>query len=293
MGKLKNFKTRIDGNSIILICVVKDEYLLLEYFIDYYKSIGVSHFIFINNGSTDETLEYLLNHPENILLFDTKSSYKDNNFGVSWVTKILNKYCINKWCLVIDADELLYIDNLKVLKLLMKSSGSNVCKFYLLDMYPKNFGEIYERGKNFLTHSEYYDKESEINNSLSNSLMGGIRKRVFNLNPCLKKKSFFLYNFSCCNKLQAGYHWLENFGNHTCVNYYEKYKIILHFKFIKPDLKKFYTDRVKMNQDWNESSEYKTYLEQEEVSFYDDRYSLSFFDVPPELTFLEDISSDI
>lgn len=190
MGKLKNFKKKIDKNSIILICVVKDEYLLLEYFIEHYKNIGVTHFIFINNNSTDETLQYLLNHSENIMLFDTNSSYKDNNFGVSWVTKILNKYCINKWCVVVDADELLYIDNLKVLKLQMKHSESNVCKFYLLDMYPKDFDKEYERGQKFLTHSDYYDKESEINNSLSNSLMGGLRKRVFNLEPCLKKSLF-------------------------------------------------------------------------------------------------------
>jgi len=293
MGKLKNFKTRIDSNSIILICVVKNEYLLLEYFIEYYKNIGVTHFIFINNNSDDETLEYLLNNSENILLFDTKNSYKDNNFGVSWVTKILNKYCINKWCVVVDIDELLYIDDLNELKFLMKRSKSNVCKFYLLDMYPKNFSKDYENGENFLTHSEYYDKESEINNSLSNSFMGGTRKRVFNLEPCLKKKSFFLYNFSCCNKLTAGYHWLENFGNHTCINFYEEYKIILHFKFIKPNLKEFFTSRVGMNEDWNDGSEYKTYLKHDGESFYDHRYSLSFYDIPPEFTFLHDMSKDV
>ena len=57
MNKLRDFNIPIpetSDNCIILISVVKNEFLLLDYFIKFYTSIGVTHFIFIENDSSDE-----------------------------------------------------------------------------------------------------------------------------------------------------------------------------------------------------------------------------------------------
>ena len=71
MNIIKEFTEPIKDNSIILICVVKNELLLLEYFLTHYKTIGITHFIFIDNNSTDGSLEYIQNVTDNILLYST------------------------------------------------------------------------------------------------------------------------------------------------------------------------------------------------------------------------------
>ena len=144
MEKLKGFTTpETDDNSIILISVIKNEYLLLDYFIKYYSKIGITHFIFIDNDSSDDTIDYLLNLDLNILLFKTTDSYRDAKFGTVWVNNMLNTYCKDKWCIVLDIDEIIYNDNLLELRNQMEEQQSNVCKFYLLDMYPKNYDNEY------------------------------------------------------------------------------------------------------------------------------------------------------
>ena len=135
------------------------ENILIEYFIKYYKKIGITHFIFIDNGSKDGTFEYLKELDENILLYSTYDDYKQAGYGVDWVNDILNKKCKNKWCLVVDIDELIYSDNLNKLINEMKSEGSTLCCFLLLDMYSRT-DKKYKRGESFLDHSNYFDKFS-------------------------------------------------------------------------------------------------------------------------------------
>ena len=72
--KYKDFNNNIQENSFILLCVLRDEYILLEYFINYYEKLGVTHFIFIDNNSIDESFQYLLN---NGLKFSTEDSYQE------------------------------------------------------------------------------------------------------------------------------------------------------------------------------------------------------------------------
>jgi hypothetical protein len=285
MEKIKDFSIPIiDENSIILICVIKNEYLLLEYFIEHYSKIGVTHFIFIDNDSSDNTIEYLKNIKFNIMIYKTSESYKTNNFGVIWITYILDTYCKNKWCVVVDSDEIIYIDKLNMLRNQMIDKNNNVCKFYLLDMYPKNYNSLYKRGEPFLNHSNYYDKESSINKDY----WSGVRKRTMNVKACLHKKSFFKYTFFCCANLNVGYHTI-NIKNkeHTCVSFYNNTQILLHYKFIKPNLKEFFNNRIKQNQDWNNSIEYKKYSETENYNFYDPEFSLCIDDTKPYFSFIK------
>ena len=183
MIKLKDFTIPIEkeDNSIILICVIKNEYLLLDFFIKHYSDIGVTHFIFIDNNSVDDSRKFLLAHNANIMLFVTNASYKENEFGANWVIPVLFNYCQRKWCVVVDADEIIYNNDLNELRQKMKTGGANVCPFYLLDMYPKTNDMLYEKGESFLKHSKYYDKESPINRDY----FSGVRKRVFDIGAFL------------------------------------------------------------------------------------------------------------
>ena len=217
MELLKEFNEKIENsnNSIILISVIKNENLLLEYFIKYYFNIGITHFIFIDNNSSDESVKFLLDNSNNMMVFKTTESFKDNK--VKWIDNILDKYCKNKWVVIADADELIHIDNLTKIKDQMEKEEVNACKFYLLDMYPKDLEKKYIKGDPFLSHSNYYDNN-----------LNGVRQRVFKIKIWLQKISFFKYNFYCCNKIICGHHCFKNFADHNCIRLYEKTHIFIH-----------------------------------------------------------------
>jgi len=88
---------------------------LIEYFIKYYKKIGITHFIFLDNGSKDGCFEYLKELDENILLYSTNKSYKNASYGTDGINLLLEKYCKNHWCLLLDIDELIYVYNINTL----------------------------------------------------------------------------------------------------------------------------------------------------------------------------------
>ncbi len=79
---------------IYLICVFRDEYLLLQYFINYYISLGVTHFIMIDNLSEDEGPGYLKSLENiNLWLYQTGDSYKDAAYGTTWINQLLQVHC--------------------------------------------------------------------------------------------------------------------------------------------------------------------------------------------------------
>ena len=96
--------------SIILVCVIWNEKLLLPFFIQYYKALGVTHFVFIDNGSNDGTIEYLKSLADiNIEIHVQLSSYRDSNYGIAWVNALLQTKFKNNLCLVVDIDEILML----------------------------------------------------------------------------------------------------------------------------------------------------------------------------------------
>ena len=146
-------------------------------------------FIFVDNFSTDGSSEYLSQRKDvNITIYFTHQSYKNSYYGVEWINFLLDKYCKDKWCIVVDVDEILYIreDNIQMLINKMEKENYNLTYNLLLDMYPKkNNGENYESGNKFLKHSNYYDMYSGKYNRLNKKskyifqLFGGNEKKNF------------------------------------------------------------------------------------------------------------------
>lgn len=288
MQLIRNFQSRINSKSRVLISVMRDENILLEYFINYYKHCGITHFIIVDNGSEDGGFEYLLSLDANLMLFRTTDSYKDSNFGVDWVNSILYRHCRNVWCLVVDADELVFTNNLNVLIKNMEKENSTICRFLLLDMYSKDINK-YRRGNHFLSHSNYFDKYSKkyyhshkYGYKGTYSINGGIRQRMLSISPCLMKRSLFFNNFKNI-KLSCGFHWIRSFENkhvtsqqleQNNVKYYSRLEYLLHFKFIKPNFQAFVKRRIENNQDWDNSEEYKNYSKLNLNELYDEEYSV-------------------
>jgi hypothetical protein len=279
--------------EVFLFCVFRDEYLLLEYFIAYYRKFGVTHFVMIDNLSSDAGADYLRTIPDiNIRIYRSEDSYREADYGVQWINGVMKDLARDQYCLVADADELLVFDtriydSLDALIDSMESIGANVLPANLVDMYPRETDELYVRGADFLSHStyfdefnsDYYENRSTIYGGFSHKV-GGVRKRVLDSTVCIHKFPFFRYDFFPAD-VAPGCHLFKENGQVLRVadkiRLHPSFAVLQHFKFIKPNFRQFVERRITNKQDWNDCSEYQKYLEALDVSgtlrLFDPRYS--------------------
>ena len=123
----------------VLFATVRNEAPRLEFFLDYYRKLGVVHFMFVDNGSADET-QALLRHEPDVSLWETDQSYNGSRFGVDWINALLARYGVGRWVLVVDADEFLVYPHhetrrLPALTRWLESRGQDGLATILLDMY--------------------------------------------------------------------------------------------------------------------------------------------------------------
>ena len=100
-GDGQAISTRMD----VLACsVVRNERLQLDDFLRHHRAIGVTHFLFVDNGSTDGTVEFLTGQPD-VSLLHGEGSFRSVNFGSAWFELALRRWRPTGWTLLIDADE--------------------------------------------------------------------------------------------------------------------------------------------------------------------------------------------
>lgn len=92
--------------ELLLFSCIRNELNNINWFINHYKSIGVTEFHIIDNGSTDGTRE-LLDTFEFVNVYDrSQESFKSSKFGITWLSGLRYEYGRGKWCLFVDADEM-------------------------------------------------------------------------------------------------------------------------------------------------------------------------------------------
>lgn len=285
-------KNRINKNDIILFSVFKNEGHRLQYFLEYYRKLGVQHFIFVDNESSDETRE-ICTHDNDITLFEAKGSYRNSNFGMDWLNYLLSKYGNEHWCLTCDPDEFLVFPHVESRGLLDLTSYLDSIKkesFFtcMVDMYAKkNLTEFsYVSGQNPLTICNYFDGygyvKTYLNDFQNDWIQGGVRRRVFfsdapqkspalNKIPLIKWKKYYAYVQSM--------HMAVPRRLNQCVGGNNVTGALLHFKFI-PQIRNKIEEELKSKQHFGNSVEYKNYaLKINMISnFYDSTVSINYVD---------------
>ena len=59
LNRVANRTGDIADDDILIFSTVRNERIRLPFFLDYYRKLGVNHFLFVDNGSDDGTREYL------------------------------------------------------------------------------------------------------------------------------------------------------------------------------------------------------------------------------------------
>lgn len=191
-GQLRAVQDRtaaIQSDAILGAMVVRNEMSRLPYFLDYYRKLGVDHFLIVDNASDDGTAAYLAEQPD-VSLWTTEHSYKLSRFGVDWITWIQRQYAHGHWCLTLDADELLvYHDwpntDLKAMTRSLDARGEAMLGTIMLDMYPKGRlgAQRHDPSGDPIQTLGWFDPTGyrvQVQPKMRNLwIQGGVRERVF------------------------------------------------------------------------------------------------------------------
>ncbi|MBF9029357.1 glycosyltransferase family 2 protein [Rhodobacterales bacterium HKCCE3408] len=179
----------IREDDVICALVLRDEKLRLPFLLEYYRKLGVGHFLIVDNGSTDGGREFLADQPD-CSVWLTETSYKRARFGMDWINGLLGRYGHGHWCLTIDADEFLvypFCDTrpLPALTYWLENASVRALGTMVLDMYPRGpVGETrYSAGENPFATASWFDSG---NYTISRNwkygnlwIQGGPRARTF------------------------------------------------------------------------------------------------------------------
>lgn len=229
----------IGEDEIVVVSCMRNEAARLPFFLDYYRRLGVSRFLLIDNHSTDGT-EELLRGQDDVEYFRTSASYRGSSAGRLWMQELADTYAIDRWVLTVDVDELLVFPGIEKIGLAslcayMDSRRQRGLFTVMLDMYSaKPLAETtYTPGTDFLETCPYFETDTYClaPNDLPPFLgiYGGPRGRLFgsqdpaDFGPMMKKIPLIRW--------RRGFSYIYSTHSHRFVPLSDVTGTLLHFKF--------------------------------------------------------------
>lgn len=266
----------IRKRDILLFSTARNERIRLPYFLQYYRDMGVSHFLIVDNDSDDGTRDYLAAQPD-VSLWTTEASYKRARFGVDWLNWLQMKHAHGHWVLTVDPDEFFvypFCDTRPLPALTDWLDASSIKSFpaMLLDMYPKGRidAQPYREGQDPLEIASWFDAGNYViaRNALFGNLwiQGGPRMRVFfpdapakapalNKIPLVKWDRSYAYVSSTHMLLPRGLNLVyDEWGGEKASG------MLLHTKFLDTFAGKA-EEELSRGQHYSASVEYRAYAE--------------------------------
>lgn len=280
MEKIKHNEIRIKSKySPILFCVIRNDINKIEYFMDYYRKLGIECFVFLDNDSDDGTRQFICEQKDTIV-YQSKQQYSSAR-RVAWLNRLLAIYGQDRWCMIVDSDEFVNFIGSEKYKLtdIVKIAVSKKYKRiegFLLDMYPK--GNLFgmEESGDFFKKCIYFDADTYKLSvgGVGLQITGGPRKRKFDFDCILSKYPLFYFEK---DMFVASSHYIIPFEKvRKCPVWFA----VCHYKFIdEKDMEKI-KEAVKKGNYAGNSIFYKKYLDvinsNGEIEFYKAGLSVKF-----------------
>ena len=268
------------NNNGVLVVVMRDSANFIKHFWHHYKKIGVQNFVFIDNGSCDDTIEKIIlcaqSNPDiNLDIWEIEEKF-DAIRAMGWKQKMMEFYGYARWYLNLDIDELLLIEQttLKELTKSLEHNGQRALGGVLIDLYTKYPIVKTEQIKyqDILKEYKYYDYAGYVampNQKYKERIFGGMRTRMFGIRPSLQKIPLI---YPKEGTLAVNPHFWYPYDINQTIEYATP---ILHYKFLPGDRSKC-VEYIKTGVHYNNSSEYKAYykvIEDDDTVFYEKRQS--------------------
>ena len=230
---------RIDreADDLLVITVVRNGAPWLHSFFDHYTRLGVSHFLVLDNGSTDGTIEFLKRRRGVTLLCTSLRYSSHENLMKRYLART---YSRGKWNLFVDVDELFdypcsSLLDLRGLLKYLRHHGYTAVVAQMLDMFSNEplTRQAWAQGDSLRDYYRHFDISNiektpyEFAGPLGSPIhnhSGGIRKTVFGTTNGLTKAPLtFLVD-----KLETFIQWHHtrngNVADISCV--------LLHYPFL-------------------------------------------------------------
>lgn len=220
--------------EIRLFVVGVDVEDILPSYINYYFKLGIDRIFYIDNQSSDNSIQRLLNYSKVHIWRQPEEYGVKNKYGVTWQEELLQKYGIGNWVLLADTDEWFIFPDYETKSLRdftaeLDYVGIDNVTARFIDMYGKEGDVLISPDQSFLDAMPYYDKNEF-----------GCRNRCLGFKPFYMKNPLFKFQKSI--SVNPGFHKIR--GNHG-----KTYPItcgILHFKFASNFKKAFDLHKNKM-----------------------------------------------
>src|SRR5215208_5015892 len=87
-----------EEDELVLLCLLRDGRPYIKSFVEHYTSLGVKHLFFLDNGSTDGTVEALKGY-DNVTVLQTTLPFK--RYKVSIKQYLMERFGRKRWCLCV------------------------------------------------------------------------------------------------------------------------------------------------------------------------------------------------
>ena len=257
-------------DELVVQCLVRNGRPWVRSFVEHHSSLGVKHIVFLDNGSTDGTVETLQGY-DNVTVLRTMLPFNEWN-------KLMRQYLItrfskNRWSLYMDIDELFdypYSDVVGLDSLLgyLNSKSYTAVVGQNLDMFPEEplSDQAHELDKPLKELHRFYDisnirrksmRALRNNNTIESDeielFSGGIRHTLFDY-------PFWLTRFALvfCG---GGVKPMPSHGHDVAnAKVADFTSVLFHYKF-HDYFREQVARAVREGTYWGDSTEYKKYLE--------------------------------
>jgi len=237
--------------DVTVVVLVKNGLFYLDGFFRHYRELGIRHYVFMDNGSTDGTIDRIRQEPGTVIL---QSSLPARMFENDFRRYVAERYCKNRWCLYADIDELFEFEGQQEIGLsgllrYMRQNGYNALMAQMLDLFSQKplredaetpFDQVIDTYQHYdlerietapyhqtdhpLTKGfDYYLQHNQVPNQRLQFLFGGIRSKKFSELCCLTKHPLIFLD----PKVEPGVH--PHFSDHLRVADFSA--LLRHYKF--------------------------------------------------------------